>query len=193
MEGQDKILKVSIDGKQTAVKSGTTILNAARRVGIEIPTLCHHPALEPYGVCRVCIVEMKRGKRSRIVTACNFPIQDEGLEISTNSERIQRLRKEVEDEIKHNGVSPKIDEPEPEPIWPEAREHCFGVVPLKLDDITEAKLDLEKAVALTATKQTNDEIEEVRENQRKMAELLGTIKASLDLINRRLTKLESAK
>ncbi len=95
MEHPEKILNLTIDGKQTAVKSGTTILNAARKAGIEIPTLCHHPALEPYGVCRVCIVELKRGKRSRIVTSCNFPVQEDGLEVSTQSERIKRDRRMV--------------------------------------------------------------------------------------------------
>jgi len=95
MEEKDKILNITIDGKKTAVKYGTTILTAAKRLGIEIPTLCYHPALEPYGVCRVCIVEIKRGKRSRVVTSCNYPIQDDGLEIFTESERIKRDRKIV--------------------------------------------------------------------------------------------------
>jgi len=95
MEEPDKILNIIIDDKKAAIKSGTTILNAARRAGIDIPTLCYHPALEPYGVCRVCIVEIKRGKRTRVVTSCNYPIQDDGLEIFTNSERIKRDRKMV--------------------------------------------------------------------------------------------------
>jgi len=90
-----RICNVQIDGKPVAVPEGTTILEAGRQVGIEIPTLCHHPALEPYGVCRVCIVELKRGKRMRVVTACNFPIEADGLEISTNSERIRKDRRTV--------------------------------------------------------------------------------------------------
>jgi len=92
---EERILNIKIDDKPIQVKYGTTVLQAAHRLGIEIPTLCYHPALEAYGACRVCIVEVKRGKRTRVVTACNYPIQDDGLEIYTNSERIQRDRKVV--------------------------------------------------------------------------------------------------
>jgi len=90
-----KICTIQIDGKPVSVPEGTTILEAGRKAGIEIPTLCHHPALEPYGVCRVCIVELKRGRRVRVVTACNFPIEGDGLEVFTNSERIQKDRRIV--------------------------------------------------------------------------------------------------
>ncbi len=78
-------IKVLIDGKETRVKNGSTILQAARTLGITIPTLCSNPAVEPYGACRVCTVELKRGKRSRMVTACNYPIREEGLAIETKS------------------------------------------------------------------------------------------------------------
>jgi NADH dehydrogenase/NADH:ubiquinone oxidoreductase subunit G len=74
MAEPDRICTLNIDGKPVSVPEGTTILEAGRKLGIEIPTLCHHPALEPYGVCRVCIVELKRGRRVRVVTACNFPV-----------------------------------------------------------------------------------------------------------------------
>jgi NAD-dependent dihydropyrimidine dehydrogenase PreA subunit len=90
-----KICTLQIDGKPVTVPEGTSILEAGRRLGIEIPTLCHHPAVEPYGVCRVCIVELKRGRRVRVVTACNFPIEGDGLEVFTNSERIQKDRRTV--------------------------------------------------------------------------------------------------
>ena len=95
MAESGKICTLQIDGKPVSVPEGTTILEAGRKLGIEIPTLCHHPALEPYGVCRVCIVELKRGRRVRVVTACNFPVEEDGLEVSTNSERIQRDRRVV--------------------------------------------------------------------------------------------------
>jgi ferredoxin len=90
-----RICTLQIDGRPVSVPEGTTILEAGRKAGIEIPTLCHHPALEPYGVCRVCIVELKRGRRVRVVTACNFPIEEDGLEVSTNSERIRKDRRTV--------------------------------------------------------------------------------------------------
>jgi len=95
MDAAAKVLTITIDGKSASVREGTTILHSARKLGIEIPSLCYHPALEPYGVCRVCIVEVGRGERTRIVTACNYPIQDDGLEVFTNSERIQKDRRVV--------------------------------------------------------------------------------------------------
>ena len=95
MENHDTVHQVTIDGRPISVEDGTTILEAAGRLGIEIPTLCHHPALEPYGVCRVCIVELRRGKRTKVVTACNYPIQDDELVILTNSEGIVRDRSTV--------------------------------------------------------------------------------------------------
>lgn len=95
MEEQEKTCTIKIDGKTVSVREGTTILEAGRQLGIEIPNLCFHPALEPYGVCRVCIVELRRGKRVRVVTACNFPVQGNDLEVFTNSEMIERDRRTV--------------------------------------------------------------------------------------------------
>ncbi len=85
------MVTVKIDGKETRVPENATVVEAAASVGIKIPTLCHHPEIEPYGVCRVCTVEMRRGKRTRYVTACNFPLKA-GTEILTNSEPVRRIR-----------------------------------------------------------------------------------------------------
>ena len=87
-----KTIKVTIDGIQTEAEDRTTILNIAQKLGIKIPTLCHHPLLEPYGVCRVCTVEVRSGKRVRMVTACNYPATN-GIEVLTNSPRVRRDRK----------------------------------------------------------------------------------------------------
>ncbi len=65
------MIPVIIDGQSIEVEKETTILAAARELGINIPTMCDHPALEPYGVCRVCTVEVVSGDWSRLVTACN--------------------------------------------------------------------------------------------------------------------------
>lgn len=89
------MLRVTIDGKSTEVAPDTTILEAARAVGVDIPTLCHHPAVEPAGNCRVCTVEVFRGGRSRLVTACNYPIREDGLEVRTDTERVRRARRLV--------------------------------------------------------------------------------------------------
>lgn len=69
-----------------------TILEAAKAVGIEIPTLCYHEQLEPYGACRICSVEIRAGSRARLVTACVYPAE-EGLVVDTKSERVVKIRK----------------------------------------------------------------------------------------------------
>lgn len=86
------MVKVNIDGKQLEVLEDTSILNAAEKAGIWIPTMCHCDYIEPYGVCRLCSVEVVKGKRSRIVTACNYPVR-EGMTVRTNSERVKWIRK----------------------------------------------------------------------------------------------------
>jgi heterodisulfide reductase subunit A2 len=85
-------IKLKIDGIETEAEDRTPILAIAERLGIRIPTLCHHPILEPYGVCRVCTVEVRSGKRVRMVTACNYPAT-RGIEVFTSSERVRRDRK----------------------------------------------------------------------------------------------------
>lgn len=90
---EEEELTVQIDGTEVRVRQGTTILEAANKAGIKIPTLCHHPMIEPPASCRVCVVEMRRGRRVRIVTACNFPIRDDKIEVATRSERVLRARR----------------------------------------------------------------------------------------------------
>jgi heterodisulfide reductase subunit A len=86
------MIQVTIDTHPIEVEAGTTILEAAQRLGINIPTLCHHPALEPYGACRLCTVEITQGGRSRLVTSCNYPIRQE-MEVQTASEKVVKGRK----------------------------------------------------------------------------------------------------
>jgi len=88
------LIKVTIDERDTLVKRDTTILQAASDLGIDIPTLCHHPALEPYGACRLCTVEVIRDGWSRLVTACNYPIRQE-IDVLTASEQVVRGRKMI--------------------------------------------------------------------------------------------------
>lgn len=87
-----KTVKITIDNIQVEVKEGTTILEAARGLGIDIPTLCHHEALEPYGACRVCQVEIIASTRSSLVTACTYPVWD-SLIVKTDSEKVKLARK----------------------------------------------------------------------------------------------------
>jgi len=85
---------VTIDDKPIEATRGETILQVARRAGIWIPTLCHHEAVEPYGACRLCVVEIDRGGWWKVVTACNFPIRGD-LTVRVNSERAVRARRGV--------------------------------------------------------------------------------------------------
>jgi NADH dehydrogenase/NADH:ubiquinone oxidoreductase subunit G len=85
---------MEIDGQRVEAEKGETVLEVARRVGIDIPTLCYHEAIEPYGACRLCTVEVIRRGRSRLTTACNFPVLEE-IEVRTDSEPVIRARRMV--------------------------------------------------------------------------------------------------
>src|SRR5512140_3089771 len=84
--------KVTIDGRTIDVPDGTTVLDAARKADIYVPTLCHHPKLTPFGGCRLCIVEIKGVPRP--VTSCTTPV-NEGMEVTTSTTQIEDLRKTV--------------------------------------------------------------------------------------------------
>jgi formate dehydrogenase major subunit len=90
------MVNITINGQQISAKAGITVLQAAREAGIDIPTLCDHPALSPVGACRMCIVEIK-GQRT-LQTSCTFPITD-GMEIQTDSKTVIDARKLVLDMI----------------------------------------------------------------------------------------------
>jgi len=89
-----ELVELTIDGNNVQIAEGKTILDAARKLNIDIPTLCHHEALAPYGACRLCLVEATHGNRTRIVTSCNYPVSD-GLDVRTNTERVVKLRRGV--------------------------------------------------------------------------------------------------
>ncbi len=92
MEVSGKEITLKIDGNEVNAKEGTSIFDVAKTVGIKIPTLCHHPALEPFGACRVCSVEITDNRgRKKIVTSCNYPVS-EGLIVDTKSEKVFRTR-----------------------------------------------------------------------------------------------------
>jgi len=81
-----------INDEEVKAEEGTTILEAARSAGIDIPTLCYHEKLAPYGACRLCIVEIVKGQRSRLVTSCVYLVED-GLIVKTESEPVINIRK----------------------------------------------------------------------------------------------------
>ncbi|MDQ7779620.1 MAG: 2Fe-2S iron-sulfur cluster-binding protein [Planctomycetota bacterium] len=86
--------KLTIDGKPVEIESGRTVLEAAQKVGIRIPTLCYHKEVSAYGACRICIVEVTRGKKTRLVTSCLYPAE-EGITVTTNSARVLKNRKMI--------------------------------------------------------------------------------------------------
>ena len=85
-------ITMSINGQEVKAAKGMTVLEAARMADIDIPTLCYHEGLTPYGGCRLCTVEIKKGNRSRLVTSCVYPAE-EGLEVQTESEPVVEIRK----------------------------------------------------------------------------------------------------
>ena len=85
---------LNIDGKEVKAAEGMTVLEAAQGAGIRIPTLCHHEKLEPFGACRLCIVEVEERGWTRLVVSCVFPVQ-KGLVVRTRSEKVDRIRKMI--------------------------------------------------------------------------------------------------
>ncbi len=87
-------ISVTIDGMETKVPLGTTILEAAKSIGVRIPTLCHHPDLEVAGICRICVVEVE-GQRP-LQAACAYPVTAP-IKIKTYSKAVRIARRHVLD------------------------------------------------------------------------------------------------
>lgn len=86
------MINVKINGIEASVPKGSTVLDAARAAGVEIPTLCFMKEKNEIGACRICVVEVNEGRGFRIVTACVYPAS-EGMEVLTNTEKVQKARK----------------------------------------------------------------------------------------------------
>lgn len=84
------MINLKINGQDVSVPEGYTVLDAAREVGINIPTLCYLKDLNQIGACRMCLVEIK-GARA-LQAACVYPVA-EGIEVFTNSEKVRKARK----------------------------------------------------------------------------------------------------
>ena len=85
-------VNVKINGKDYSVPAGSTILEACRIAGVEIPTLCYLKGINEIGACRMCVVEVKKART--LVAACVYPV-NEGIEITTNSARVLEARKKT--------------------------------------------------------------------------------------------------
>jgi formate dehydrogenase major subunit/NADH-quinone oxidoreductase subunit G len=87
------MIRLTIDNKEVLAEEGTTILAAAAQAGIRIPTLCYHEKLQPFGACRICVVEVEQ-MRGRLTPSCSTPVT-EGMVVHTSSEQIIKARRTV--------------------------------------------------------------------------------------------------
>lgn len=86
------MVNVKINGKAIQVEEGSTILQAAEKLGINIPTFCHDKRLVPHGACRICVVEVEEARI--LLTACTTPVS-EGMVIETHSDKVINTRKDI--------------------------------------------------------------------------------------------------
>ena len=87
---------MTIDGRQVEVPADSYLLGAIRQLGIEVPALCHHAAVDPFAACRLCMVEIRKEgwdeDWTKMVASCAFPVEN-GLTVLTASPRVQRVRR----------------------------------------------------------------------------------------------------
>jgi NADH dehydrogenase/NADH:ubiquinone oxidoreductase subunit G len=88
------MITLTINGLTVEAEKRSTLLEVAQFYGFPIPTLCHMEGLSPYGACRLCLVEIGEGARSRLVSSCTYRVE-EGLKVRTASSRVVRTRKMV--------------------------------------------------------------------------------------------------
>ena len=86
------MINIVIDGRKIKAKEGSTILENAGDLKIDIPTLCYHKELSPFGACRLCAVEVKTNGQWKLTTSCDT-IVEQGMEIRTDSDKVQENRK----------------------------------------------------------------------------------------------------
>lgn len=88
------MITLTIDGKNVTAHEHDTVLNAAQDNGIFVPTLCHHKAVKPYGACRLCLVEVTKGERTRVVASCGYRVE-EGISVDTQAPAAVQARNVV--------------------------------------------------------------------------------------------------
>jgi bidirectional [NiFe] hydrogenase diaphorase subunit len=88
------MVEFRINNREVKARTGETLLEVARREGHVIPTLCHHDVLGSDGRCRLCVVEIQRGARKRIVTSCLYPVE-KGIQVFTDSEDVRLTRNAI--------------------------------------------------------------------------------------------------
>jgi len=86
------MVTLTINGQTYQADEQATVLQVAQKHGVDIPTLCYHPAVAPYASCRLCVVEATLRGRTRIVVSCAYPVA-EGLAVETDTPRLHRIRR----------------------------------------------------------------------------------------------------
>jgi len=119
-------IRLNIDGREVVAEEEMTVLQAATRAGIDIPTLCYHEALEPYGACRLCTVEIISRGRSKLVTSCTYQVE-EGLEIRTKTDKVLNARKVLIELL-------LAEAPEAKAVQDLAREYGIEKTRFKVED-----------------------------------------------------------
>lgn len=94
MQETEKEIRFTLNGKQVVARGGETVLDVAGRHDVYIPSLCYHESVAPYASCRLCVVEVSWGKRSKLVTSCVYqPYENDSIE--TDNERVRRVRRTI--------------------------------------------------------------------------------------------------
>jgi bidirectional [NiFe] hydrogenase diaphorase subunit len=88
------MITFTIDGIEVQGEQGRNVLEVALDNGFDIPHLCYHEAVKPYGACRLCLVEVTKGGRTRLTTSCTYPVM-EGISVQTRTEKVMRARRMV--------------------------------------------------------------------------------------------------
>lgn len=92
------VVHMTVDDKEVSVSGGQSLLEATMRMkGIgNIPHLCYHPAVKPYGACRICTVEVSEdgGENFKFAAACQYPVKD-GIVVKTQTDKIKEMRKGI--------------------------------------------------------------------------------------------------
>src|SRR6201988_1280997 len=89
---EQKLVTLKINDRDVQVPAGTTVIEATRLIGTEVPSFCYYPGLSLQGACRMCLVEIE--KMPKLQTACTTPVA-EGMVVTTESEKIKQARKSM--------------------------------------------------------------------------------------------------
>ncbi len=87
-------LTITMNGRSAEIATGTSVLEAAKQMGVSIPTLCSYAGVSPYGACRVCIVEVETPRGAELVASCSYPVEDD-LVVHTDTDRVRESRRTI--------------------------------------------------------------------------------------------------